>query len=56
MKAFILTIIAGTLSLFASAQNDNLYKHDGQTEDVKIAKVNENIMSYTYPGELPSLV
>lgn len=51
MKSLILTLIAGTLSLLASAQNDKLYKHDGQTQDVKVVKVNEFTISFTYPGE-----
>ena len=51
MKSIMLTVITCTLALLASGQTDKLYKHNGQTENVKVVKVNEFTISFTYPGE-----
>ncbi len=43
------------ISLFAiaafSQTNDKMYKHDGETVDVKITKVGDVSIAYTYPNE-----
>ena len=51
MKAMMLTLFASAISILAIGQTDKLYKHDGETQDVKIVKVNEFTISYTFPGE-----
>ncbi len=51
MKSIMLTFIASVITLITFAQNDKLYKHDGEVQDVKIVKVNEYTISYTFPGE-----
>lgn len=51
MKAIMLTLIASAISMLAFSQNDKIYKHDGEVQDVKILKVNEFTISYSYPGE-----
>lgn len=53
MKSFFLTLFASAMSMLALAQNQNdkIYKHGGETQDVKISKVNEFTISFTYPGE-----
>jgi len=49
----IITVSVLTLSaLFSFAQTaDKMKKHSGETLDVKVIKVNEETISYKYPGE-----
>ena len=49
----IITVLVLTLSaLFSFAQTaDKMKKHSGETLDVKVIKVNEETISYIYPGE-----
>ena len=49
----IITVLVLTLSaLFSFAQTaDKMKKHSGETLDVKVIKVNEETISYKYPGE-----
>ena len=50
MKKTLITLIALVSSYFLMAQ-DKMYKHSGETIDVKIIKVNEFTINYKYPGE-----
>ena len=49
----IIPVLVLTLSaLFSFAQTaDKMKKHSGETLDVKVIKVNEETISYKYPGE-----
>ncbi|UAY51799.1 hypothetical protein [Ferruginibacter albus] len=54
MKKISLSLIAMLVAVFSFAQtavNDKMAKHSGETLDVKIIKVNENTITYKYPGE-----
>jgi hypothetical protein len=51
MKKLFLSFTALLITLIAFAQNDKMFKHNGEKLDVKILKVGEFTISYTYPGE-----
>lgn len=51
MKKVLMTLLAAVLVIAAQAQNDRLIKHNGEKLDVKILKVAEWTISFTYPGE-----
>jgi hypothetical protein len=51
MKKITLAFAAVIISLAALAQNDKMYKHSGEQTEVKIIKVGEWTISYSYPGE-----
>jgi len=51
MKRIQLTLLATLFTLIAFAQNDKLLKHDGKSVDVKVLKVSEFTITFTYPNE-----
>lgn len=51
MKQLIVAVLAGIIGLSAQAQNDKMYKHSGEKLDVKIIKVSDWTISFSYPGE-----
>lgn len=52
MKKPILFLVALLATVVTFAQSDVLYKHTGEKLDVKIAKVGEFTITYTYPNEV----
>ncbi len=51
MKSTFLTLFAAILTLAVTAQNDKMFKHNGEKAEVKIIKVGEFTISFSYPGE-----
>jgi hypothetical protein len=51
MKKLQLTLVAALFAIVAFAQTDKMIKHSGEKLDVKILKVGEWTISYTYPNE-----
>ncbi|NJO25743.1 MAG: hypothetical protein HC867_08255 [Bacteroidia bacterium] len=51
MKKITMTLVAACLIIAAFAQNDKMHKHNGEKSEVKIIKVGEWTISYSYPGE-----
>ena len=51
MKKFSLSLIALFVTLITFGQNDKMFKHNGEKIEVKITKVGEFTISYTYPNE-----
>jgi hypothetical protein len=57
MKKIMLTLFAASLTLFAFSQtsttspSDTMVKHSGEVLVVKVIKVDENTITYKYPGE-----
>jgi hypothetical protein len=51
MKKLTLTLITALFAIVALAQNDKLFKHSGETIEVKIVKVGDYTIEYKYPGE-----
>ena len=52
MKKIIPVLVLTLSALFSFAQTaDKMKKHSGETLDVKVIKVNEETISYKYPGE-----
>ena len=49
--SFLTLLLTLALAGNASAQTDKLYKHNGETANVKIIKVGEFTITYTYAGE-----
>jgi hypothetical protein len=49
ISLFSMTLIA--FSIFAQTASDKMYKHSGETSDVKVIKVGETTIIYKYPGE-----
>lgn len=53
-KSFLMLLAVSfvtTLALGQTGQTDKMYKHSGEKLDVKIIKVGEFTISYTYPNE-----
>lgn len=50
MKKIILSAVVSLFTLAGFAQ-DKMLKHSGETLDVKIVKVGEEVITYKYPGE-----
>lgn len=53
MKKFVsfLSIFLISFGTFAQNSNDKLFKHSGETLDVKVVKVGEFTVNYKFPGE-----
>jgi hypothetical protein len=51
MKKITTTLMAALFGLVALAQNDKMIKQSGEKLEVKVSKVGEWTISYTYPGE-----
>lgn len=51
MRKLMMLGIALFATMIAFAQNDKMYKHNGEKIDVKIIKVAEFVINFTYPGE-----
>ena len=51
MKKLQLTLVAALFAIVAFAQNDKMIKHSGEKLEVKVLKVGEWTISYTYPNE-----
>ena len=49
ISLFSMTLIA--FAIFAQTASDKMYKHSGETSDVKVIKVGETTITYKYPGE-----
>jgi len=50
-QAFFALLLTVAFTTRASAQTDKLYKHNGETASVKIIKVGEFNITYSYAGE-----
>lgn len=46
-----MTLLAALFAVVALAQNDKLYKHSGEKLEVKVIKVGEWTITFSYPGE-----
>lgn len=51
MSKFVSLIFLVLVSVALFGQNDEAFLHNGKTEEVKILKVNEFNITYTYPNE-----
>lgn len=51
MQKLLAVVITMLITTLAFAQNDKMYKHSGEKLDVKIIKVGEFTITYTYPNE-----
>ncbi|HMP93956.1 MAG TPA: hypothetical protein PKD90_13830 [Phnomibacter sp.] len=51
MKALMTLLLATSLAGVAIAQNDKMSLHNGKSMEVKILKVGEFTVHYTFPGE-----
>ncbi|HMO61259.1 MAG TPA: hypothetical protein PKC39_01115 [Ferruginibacter sp.] len=51
MKKLIVLAFFNLLAFAGFAQNDKMVKHSGETLEVKIVKVGEDVITYKYPGE-----
>lgn len=51
MKKIFLFALVNMLALVGFAQTDKMVKHSGETLEVKVVKVGENVITYKYPGE-----
>jgi|SRR5687767_5878276 hypothetical protein len=51
MKKSLMLLVAVLATVITFGQNDKLFKHTGEKLDVKIIKVGEFTVSYSYPNE-----
>jgi hypothetical protein len=51
MRKSLMLLVAVFASVIAFGQSDKLYKHSGEKLDVKILKVGEFVISFSYPNE-----
>jgi hypothetical protein len=51
MKKLIVLALVSLITLTGFAQADKMLKHSGETLEVKIVKVGEEVITYKYPGE-----
>src|ERR1044072_5410477 len=51
MRKPLILLIVLFISVIAFGQNDKMFKHSGEKIEVKITKVGEFTISYTYPNE-----
>ena len=51
MKKLQLTLMAALFAIAAFAQNDKMFKHTGEKLEVKIVKVGDWTINFTYPNE-----
>jgi len=51
MKKLPMTLLAVLFTMVAFCQNDKLFKHSGEKLEVKVLKVGEWTINYTYPNE-----
>src|SRR5688572_21915979 len=51
MKKSLMLLVAVLATVITFGQTDKLYKHSGEKLDVKITKVGEFSINYTYPNE-----
>lgn len=46
-----MTLFAAMITLLSFAQGDKMFKHTGETLDVKVVRVGDYSITYKYPGE-----
>jgi hypothetical protein len=51
MKKISMTLVAALVAIVTFGQSDKMFKHTGETVDVKIVKVGDYSITYKYPGE-----
>lgn len=51
MKKLLLSLLVNALAIAGFAQTDKMLKHTGETLEVKVVKVGENVITYKFPGE-----
>lgn len=51
MKKIFLFLLVSVFAITGFGQTDKMLKHTGETLEVKVVKVGENVITYKYPGE-----
>lgn len=51
MKKLLLSLLVNALAIAGFAQTDKMLKHTGETLEIKVIKVGENVIIYKFPGE-----